>query len=66
MNESINNLMKYSDLLSIKDLTEIFQVSKQTIYKEIKLGKFGSPIQIGRAYKVPKTYILEKYISSYQ
>jgi len=66
MSGSINNLTKYSDLLSIKDLTEIFQVSKQTIYKEIKLGKFGSPIQIGRAYKVPKTYILEKYIRSYQ
>jgi len=62
----LSSLLKYPDLLSIKDLTEIFNVSKQTIYKEIKQGKFGMPIQIGRAYKIPKTYVIEKYFYSYK
>jgi len=51
----------YRDLLSVKDLSTIFEVSKQTIYKEIKEGKFGTPIQIGRAFKIPKIYILSRY-----
>jgi len=51
----------YKDLLSVKDLSEIFRVTKQTIYKEIHNGKFGQPIQIGRAYKIPKSYILQRY-----
>ena len=58
-------LTEYKDLLSIKDLIKIFEVSKSTIYKEIKQGKFGVPIQIGRAYKIPKNYILKKYFSNY-
>ena len=62
----MNTLLKYPDLLSINDLTEIFGVSKQTIYKEVKQGKFGKPIQIGRVYKIPKIYILNKYFSNYQ
>jgi len=55
----------YKDLLSVKDLSEIFEVSKQTIYKEMKEGKFGTPIQIGRAYKIPKIYILHRYFHGY-
>ena len=35
----------YKDLLNVKDLSEIFEVSRQTIYKEIKEGKFGTPIR---------------------
>ena len=58
-------LENYKDLLSIKDLSEIFDVSKQTIYKEIQNGKFGKPIQIGRAFKIPKIYILQKYFYDY-
>ena len=54
-------LKKYKDLLSAQDLSEIFEVSKQTIYKEMKLGKFGEPIRIGRAYKIPKVYVLQRY-----
>jgi predicted DNA-binding transcriptional regulator AlpA len=54
-------LADYNDLLSVDDLSSIFEVSKQTIYKEMKDGKFGTPIQIGRAYKVPKIYILQRY-----
>ena len=51
----------YKDLLNVKDLSEIFEVSRQTIYKEMKEGKFGTPIQIGRTYKIPKIYILLRY-----
>jgi Predicted transcriptional regulator len=54
-------LNKYRDLLSVKDLTEIFDVSKATIYKEMKRGKFGVPIQIGRALKTPKIYIIKNF-----
>ena len=48
------NIDKYPDLLSVRHLTEIFNVSKNTIYKEIKAGKFGTPIQIGRSLKAPR------------
>lgn len=48
----------YSDLLSVQHLAEIFDVSKQTILKELKKGTFGKPLKIGRAYKVPKICIL--------
>jgi len=54
-------LMKYGDLLSVAELSELFRVSKQTIYKEIRAGKFGEPIQIGRAYLIPKIHIIRKY-----
>jgi len=53
-------LSKYKDLLSVQDLMEIFNVSHVTIYKEIKQGKFGTPIRIGRCFKIPKIYIYKK------
>jgi len=56
-------LDQYRDLLSAKDLANIFNVSMQTIYKEIKAGKFGVPIKIGRAYKIPKIHLLQRYFS---
>ena len=59
-------LEKYKDLLSVQDLTEIFGVSKQTIYKNIKSGKFGTPIMIGRAFKIPRLYIWEKFFKDYK
>ena len=54
-------LSGYGDLLSADELAKIFRVSKQTIYKEIRAGKFGKAIQIGRAYLIPKIYILKEY-----
>jgi len=59
-------LDEYKDLLSVQDLIKIFNVSHVTIYKEIKQGKFGTPIKIGRAYKIPKIYIIKKYFQNYQ
>ena len=54
----------YRDLLNVNDLSKIFGVSKNTIYKELKAGKFGEPKQIGREFKIPKIYILQKYFLS--
>jgi len=54
-------LTEYGDLLSVDDLKSIFGISKQTIYKGIKDGTFGTPIKIGRAYKIPKIHVLKKY-----
>ena len=60
------NIDKYPDLLSVQHLAEIFNVSRNTIYKEIKAGKFGTPIQIGRALKVPRMYVWNKFIQDYK
>ena len=54
-------LENYKDLLSVKDLSEILSVSKQTAYREIKNGKFGEPLKFGREYRIPKIYILQRY-----
>ena len=59
-------LSSYKDLLSVDDLMKIFGVSKNTIYKCIQQGKFGTPIQIGRSYKIPKMYIIKKFFINYQ
>lgn len=56
-------LRKYKDLLSVHDLSEIFGVSENTIRKEIKNGKFGKPICIGRAFKVPRKLIIDNFIN---
>ena len=56
-------LTEYRDLLSVRDLMAIFDASQQTVYKKIKCGEFGNPIKIGRAYKIPKIQIINKYFS---
>ena len=54
-------LAEYRDLLGVSDLCKIFDVSKPTLYAQIQNGNFGEPIKIGRAYRVPKIYVLKKY-----
>ena len=54
-------LAGYKDLLSVKDLIDIFNVSKTTIYKEIRMGKFGKSIQVGRKHKFPKIHIIKNF-----
>ena len=63
MNNSSTQLVNYPDLLSASQLSEIFSVSKQTIYKEIQNGKFGTPIKIGREYKISKLQIEKIFIN---
>jgi predicted DNA-binding transcriptional regulator AlpA len=65
MMKATTALSEYRDLLSAADLSEIFAVSIGTIYKEMRNGKFGTPIKIGRAYKIPKIYIIERYFGNY-
>ena len=59
-------LYDYKDLLSISDLSNIFDVSKNTIYKSVQGGKFGTPIRIGRAYKIPKIYVIRNFFYNYK
>ena len=46
------------------DMCAIFGASKQTIYNEIRRGKFGETVRIGRAHKVPKTRIVQKFFQA--
>ena len=58
-------LDNYNDFLSVQNLAEIFGTTKGTIYKELHAGKFGIPLKIGRTYKIPKLYILQRYFNGY-
>ena len=58
-------LDNYGDLLTAKDLSEFLGVSLQTIYKEIRDGKFGTPIKFGREFRIPKVYIQQRYFGGY-
>jgi predicted DNA-binding transcriptional regulator AlpA len=58
------SLSAYRDLLSVEDLAEIFETTKSTIYKEIKSGKFGEPLKIGRKYIVPKVFVYNKFFKA--
>ena len=57
-------LDSYKDLLSASDFAEIFDTTKNTIYKEIQRGTFGDPIKIGRKYRVSKKYVSDKFFSN--
>jgi len=58
-------LDQYGDLLTVKDLSEFLGVSKQTVYKEMKAGKFGPQIKFGRGFRIPKIYIAQRYLAGY-
>jgi len=59
-------LHQYKDLLSTDDLSEIFGVSKQTVYKQIQQGNFGDTvIKIGRSFRIPKIAILNQFFSAH-
>ena len=55
----------YGDLMTATDLASFLGVSKQTAYKEIRDGKFGTPLKFGREYRIPKIYIVRRYFSGY-
>ena len=57
-------LAGYKDLLSVDDLCRIFGVSRQTIYKEIRRGKFGEAVQNGRSCRFPKARIVQKFFQA--
>ena len=52
---------KYPDVVSIKELTVMLNVSKNTAYELLKSGKLKS-IKIGKQYRIPKQFVIE-YLS---
>ena len=56
----------YGDLMTATDLSNFLGISKQTIYSEIKEGKFGEPLKFGREYRIPKIYIVQRYFGGYE
>lgn len=59
-------LNEYRDVLGVKDLAKLFDVSEQTIRKEIKGGKFGTPMRFGREYRIPKIYLITRYFQGHK
>ena len=55
-------LDNYGDLMTANDLSAYLGISKQTVYKEIRDGKFGTPLKFGREYRIPKIYIMQQYL----
>lgn len=63
MDTDYNILSDYSDVLNPRDLTEILDVGKNTIYKLLKNNVIHS-IKIGKQYKIPKVFLIEYLFSS--
>ena len=55
-------LIKYRDILTVKELCDVLCVSKNTAYKLLKSGEIKS-VRIGKVYKIPKKYVI-KYLES--
>jgi len=62
----ITTLDNYRDFLKVSEVAELLRISKQTVYKEIKMGKFGEPIKFGRELRIPKVYITQRYLTGYE
>jgi excisionase family DNA binding protein len=60
------SLDHYGDFMTAADLSNFLGISKQTIYSEIRDGKFGKPIKFGREYRIPKIYIVQRYFGGYK
>lgn len=52
---------KYPDVVSIKELTVMLNISKNTAYELLKSGELKS-IKIGKQYRIPKRFVIE-YLS---
>ena len=52
---------KYPDVVSIKELTVMLNISKNTAYELLRSGKLKS-IKIGKQYRIPKQFVIE-YLS---
>jgi excisionase family DNA binding protein len=61
----VTSLDHYGDLMTATDLSNFLGVSKNTVYNEIREGKFGEPIKFGREYRIPKIYIAQRYLVGY-
>lgn len=48
----------YPDILSVQQVSEILSVSNKTVYRLLNEGALDS-LKVGRAYKIPKLYVLQ-------
>ena len=47
----------YPDVLDVKQVSEILNVSTKTIYRLLRVGEIGS-LKIGREFRIPKVNLL--------
>ena len=47
----------YPDVLDVKQVSELLNVSSKTVYRLINEGKLAS-LKVGRAFKIPKIHLL--------
>ena len=52
---------KYPDVISIKELTIMLNIGKNTAYELLESGELKS-IKIGKQYRIPKHFVIE-YLS---
>ena len=64
LNQNNGNVMlkDYPDVLNIEHLSQILGVSTKTIYNLLKSG-YIECLKVGRAYRIPKVYLIG-YINS--
>ena len=48
----------YPDVLDVKHVSEMLNISCKTVYRLLNEGKLAS-LKVGRAFKVPKLYLLQ-------
>ena len=58
MNQQIEPLKDYKDVLTVQELRQVLNISRNTCYKLLQEGTIKS-IRIGTSYRVPKNYILD-------
>ena len=48
----------YPDILDVKQVGELLNISTKTVYRLLNNGTLDS-LKVGRAYKIPKLYVLQ-------
>lgn len=56
--------MKTEKLLRLNEVVEIIGISKATVYKWIKLGKFPKPVKLSARLVAWKSVDIQNFISS--
>jgi len=59
----MQHLSEFNDLMTVSDIAKLFRISKQTVYKELRKGRFGATIKMGRAHYILKSQILSIFFS---
>lgn len=58
MNQQIELLKDYKDVLTVKELGQALNIGRNTCYRLLQDGTIKS-IKVGSSYRIPKNYILE-------